>query len=129
MDTEDIWVRLRTCAQGPGSRAVQPILEVPTLLRRARSLVPSPMTGSSPMLGLTIGAPEAAPRRKLTNPMWITISSVHISSMMYGVAPSVLKGLKERPRSGRPRKLDLDGVMEILTKTAEEDPPGATSPI
>lgn len=37
-----------------------------------------------------------------------------------------LDGLKERPRSGRPRKLDLDDVMEILTKTVEEDPPGAT---
>ncbi|MCB9610721.1 MAG: IS630 family transposase, partial [Polyangiaceae bacterium] len=37
-----------------------------------------------------------------------------------------LAGLKERPRSCRPRKLDLDEVMEILTKTVEQDPPGAT---
>lgn len=37
-----------------------------------------------------------------------------------------INGLHERKRSGRPRSLNLDQVMEILTKTVEELPPGAT---
>ncbi len=37
-----------------------------------------------------------------------------------------LEGLRERARSGRPRKLDLDQVLAILEKTIEEAPPGAT---
>ena len=37
-----------------------------------------------------------------------------------------VEGLKERSRSGRPRKLALDGVMDILTKTIEDVPSGST---
>lgn len=37
-----------------------------------------------------------------------------------------IDGLHERKRPGRPRKLDLDQVMEILEKTIQEAPPGAT---
>lgn len=37
-----------------------------------------------------------------------------------------IKGLAERPRSGRPRALDLDRITEILQKTVEEHPRGAT---
>jgi transposase len=37
-----------------------------------------------------------------------------------------IEGLQERPRSGRPRALALDGALEILRKTIEETPPGAT---
>lgn len=37
-----------------------------------------------------------------------------------------IDGLSERARSGRPRALDLDGVLEILRMTIEELPRGAT---
>ncbi|MCC7380884.1 MAG: IS630 family transposase [Deltaproteobacteria bacterium] len=37
-----------------------------------------------------------------------------------------IEGLRERERTGRPRILDLDDVMEILRMTIEEVPPGAT---
>ena len=37
-----------------------------------------------------------------------------------------IDGLHERRRPGRPRSLSLDQVMEILTMTVEEVPPGAT---
>ena len=56
------------------------------------------------------------------------ISARNVYKWVWRFDKEGLEELKEKRRSGRPRKLSLDDVMVILTKTVEQDPPGETHP-
>jgi len=56
----------------------------------------------------------------------VGVSIRNVYKWVWRYSDEGLDGLHERKRSGRPRSLSLDQVMEILTKTVEEVPPGST---
>jgi len=56
----------------------------------------------------------------------VGVSVRNVYKWVWRFSAEGIAGLKERSRPGRPRSLDLEQVMEILTKTIEEVPKGAT---
>jgi transposase len=56
----------------------------------------------------------------------VGVSARNVYKWIWRFSEEGIEGLKERARSGRPRSLDIDQVMEILRRTFEEEPPGAT---
>lgn len=56
----------------------------------------------------------------------LSISARNVYKWIWRFDEEGLEGLRERERSGRPRAIDLDGMMEILRRTIEEAPEGAT---
>lgn len=56
----------------------------------------------------------------------LSVSARNVYKWVWRFDDEGIDGLKERHRSGRPRALDLDAVMEILRMTIEELPPGGT---
>lgn len=72
---------------------------------------------------IILASHEGRPAAELADALGISPRRVH--KWIWRFDEEGLEGLKERPRSGRPRRLDLDAEMGILTKTVEEDPPGA----
>jgi transposase len=56
----------------------------------------------------------------------VGVSARNVYKWIWRFSEEGIEGLKDRARSGRPRSLDLDQVMEILRRTVEEEPPGAT---
>ena len=93
-----------------------------TLRRWAKSRTIDNATGTRARI--ILAAHEGRPAAEIAASLGISARNVY--KWIWRFDEEGLEGLKERPRSGRPRKLDLDEVMKILTKTVEEDPPGAT---
>lgn len=87
---------------------------------RSRTLDNATATRARIILGAHAGRPAA----EIAASMGISARNVY--KWIWRFDEEGLEGLKERKRSGRPRKLCLDEVMEVLTKTVEEGPPGAT---
>lgn len=56
----------------------------------------------------------------------VGVSVRNVYKWVWRFSDEGVEGLHERKRPGRPRSLSHDQVMEILTKTVEEVPPGAT---
>ena len=73
---------------------------------------------------IILAAREGRPAAEIAAALGISARNVY--KWIWRFDEEGLEGLKERPRPGRPRKLDLDEVMEILTKTIEEVPTGGT---
>jgi len=56
----------------------------------------------------------------------VGVSARNVYKWVWRFSEEGIDGLRERKRSGRPRSLSLDVVMDILTKTVEEVPEGTT---
>lgn len=56
----------------------------------------------------------------------LSISARNVYKWVWRFDKEGIEGLRERERSGRPRAIDLDGMMEILRRTIEDAPEGAT---
>lgn len=93
-----------------------------TLKRWARSRTIDNATATRARI--VLAAREGRPAAEIAAALGVSARNVY--KWIWRFDEEGLEGLKERPRSGRPRKLDLDEVMEILTKTIEEAPRGAT---
>jgi transposase len=93
-----------------------------TLKRWARSRTINNATATRARI--ILAAREGRPAAEIAASLGVSARNVY--KWIWRFDEEGLKGLEERPRSGRPRTLDLDEVMKILTKTVEEDPPGGT---
>lgn len=67
---------------------------------------------------------EGKPADEIADTLGVSARSVY--KWIWRFSEEGLEGLAERQRSGRPRTLDHDAMMEILSKTIEELPEGAT---
>lgn len=67
---------------------------------------------------------EGKPADEVADTLGVSARSVY--KWIWRFSEEGLEGLAERQRSGRPRALDHDAMMEILSKTIEELPEGAT---